>query len=153
LVLVALLAVVVLVAAGCGSDDKKSDDGKSSSTTASTEAKKKDEPTVTVTPSEGLTDGQKVHVTGKGFVAGHKVAINECSENTDDTGSGCDLGGLVQLDVAADGSVEGDFNVKVGPFGKDNIVCKAKGPEPCLLSVGELVGDAPHPTQSITFAG
>ena len=58
---------------------------------------------------------------------------------------------LTLLDVGADGTVAGDFHVKVGPYGKDNIVCKAKGDQPCLLSVGELTGDAAHPTQSITF--
>ncbi|MGZ4755287.1 MAG: neocarzinostatin apoprotein domain-containing protein [Acidimicrobiia bacterium] len=148
--LLAGIAVVALVLTACSSDSKKADKKPAGSTTSTT--KKAKGPAVTVTPATGLTDGQVVHVTGTGFVVGHQVAINECSDDTDDTGSGCDLGGLKLLTVDANGAVAGDFPVKVGPFGKDNVVCKAKGPKSCLLSIGELTGDAPHPTADIAFA-
>jgi hypothetical protein len=104
-------------------------------TTTTTEAKQKG----MATPNTNLRDGQTVQVSVTGFTAGKKIAINECSTKTDDTGSGCDLARLSegQMTVGADGTATKDFVVKVGPFGKDNVLCTAPGTE-CILSVGEL---------------
>ncbi len=169
--LIAVLAVLALVAAACGSDGSKSSDSKGSTTTT-TKAKGVDEssltgckaaapdpgteastPRMSVDPCEGLTDGQSVKVSAVGFTAGKTVGITECSTETDDTGSGCNLEGLITFTIGADGSGSADFPVKKGPFGKDNVVCAP--PTQCLLSVGELAaGDVERADGvDINFAG
>jgi hypothetical protein len=154
--LVAVVGVLVLALAACSSDDKKSDDsGGSSSTSSTTKAKGVDESSLTgckagepdpgteasksrmsVDPCENLTNGQMVKVSVVGFTAGKTVGINQCSTETDDTGSGCNLEGLKTFEIGADGSGSMDYAVIKGPFGKDNVVCAP--PTQCLLSVGEL---------------
>ena len=167
--LLAVVAVGGLVLAACGSDgsSKSSSDTKATSTTVkettTTTAKpagpgcpneKPDKPkpqVASVDPCKGLTDGQTVKVYVAGFTAGKSVGINECSTATDDTGSGCDLGGLKLMTIGADGTASSDFVVKKGPFGKDNVVCAA--PTQCLISVGELAaGDVERsPDVFLTF--
>ncbi len=94
------------------------------------------------TPTTGLKDGDTVTVTISGFKPGLTLGINECSTTTDNSGSGCDLGGIKIIKSGADGGGTAPFKVKAGPFGKDKIVCtKLKAPEHCLLSVGELSAD------------
>ena len=77
-----------------------------------------------------------------GFKPGLQLGINECATTTDDSGSGCDLGAIKIITSAPDGTGSAMFNVKVGPFGADKIVCTAlKAPEHCLISVGELTAE------------
>lgn len=169
--LIAVLGALVLVVAACGSSSgSKSSD--SNGTTTTTKAKGVDESSLTgckagppdpgskastarmsVDPCENLTDGQSVKVSAVGFTAGKTVGITECSTETDDTGSGCNLEGLITFTIAADGSGSANFPVKKGPFGKDNVVCAP--PTQCLLSVGELAaGDVERADGvDINFAG
>jgi hypothetical protein len=165
--LVAGLGVLVLVLAACGSSssDKSDSTTTKKETTTTTAAKsslpgcpnqKPDKPVdqkAAVDPCEGLTDGQTVKVSVSGFTAGKTVGINECSTETDDTGSGCDLEGLTTMTIGADGTASSDFVVKKGPFGKDQVVCG--GSTQCLISVGELAaGDVERaPDVYLTFAG
>jgi Neocarzinostatin family len=138
-------AALALLGAACGGDDSSS----SSATTPTTPATEATTSTTappspykaTVTPSDGLTDGQAVTVAVSGFTAGKTVGINECSDKTDDTGSGCDLAGIKTMTIGADGTATSQFNVKVGPFGTDKVVCTTAGTQ-CLISVGELVAEA-----------
>jgi hypothetical protein len=111
----------------------------------------------TVTPTDNLKTGDEVTVSVSNFTPGKTVGINECSTKTDNTGSGCDLGAIVQMKVGADGTASSKFKVKNGPFGKDNVVCtQVKAPDFCLISVGELIAAAnaerADPVK-ITFAG
>jgi hypothetical protein len=155
------IALVALLGA-CGSSSKKSAPPATTppttappatTTTTSPPSKFKE----TVTPTDNLKTGDQVTVSVSNFTPGKTVGINECSTKTDDTGSGCDLGAIVQMKIGADGTASSKFTVKNGPFGKDNVVCtQVKAPDFCLISVGELIAD-PNAERAdpvkITFAG
>ncbi len=165
------MGVVALTLAACGSSSSKSDTKpKASSTTTTTTADveaslvgckagppdpgtKASTPRMSVDPCESLTDGQTVKVYAAGFTAGKTVGINQCSTETDDTGSGCNLEGLKTMQIGSDGTASSDYTVVKGPFGKDNVVCSP--PTQCLLSVGELAaGDVERADGvDINFAG
>lgn len=151
------VSIASLAFAACGDDDD--DEGADDTTTAPTEAPVDDTttttepeatgPTMTVEPSEGLTDGQTVTVSATGFVASDRVifgetalGINLCVDKGDATGAGdCNLGGIVAPVVDAEGNVPPtEFTVVKGPFGANNVTCGVDGP--CVISVGELVADA-----------
>jgi hypothetical protein len=144
LALVALVAVV----AGCSSSDKPAASPATTPTTpppasTTTTTAPASPYKATASPTTGLTDGQAVTVNISGFKPGLQLGINECATTTDDSGSGCDLGAIKIITSAPDGTGSAVFNVKIGPFGADKIVCTAlKAPEHCLLSVGELTADA-----------
>jgi hypothetical protein len=154
--LLAVLAVGALVLGACGSDDSGSAAGDTTTAPAetTTSAPAAAGPTGTATPSEGLHDGDVVKVEVSGFTPGLTVGINECSTETDDTGSGCDLGGIGLMDIGDDGTASADFTVKVGPFGADDVVCTDPGTQ-CILSVGELAaGDVERSGDiELSFAG
>lgn len=171
--LFAVVGVVAIALAACGSDSKKSDSASNNSTTTTTKAASTVDDSslkgckagapdpgttaskqrMSVDPCDNLTDGQTVTVYAAGFTAGKTVGINECSTQTDDTGSGCDLEGLKTMTIGADGTASSPYTVKKGPFGKDNVVCTP--PTQCLLSVGELAaGDVERADGvDINFAG
>jgi Neocarzinostatin family len=167
--LVAGLGVLTLALAACGSSSSSTSDTKpkaTTTTTADVEASlvgckagppdpgtKASTPRMSVDPCEGLTDQQTVTVYAAGFTAGKTVGINQCSTETDDTGSGCNLEGLKTMKIGADGTASSDYTVVKGPFGKDNVVCSP--PTQCLLSVGELAaGDVERADAvDINFAG
>ena len=111
-------------------------------------------PTIEVTPSTGLTDGQMVNVTGKNWTAGTKIGITECLDKGDATGAAdCNLAGIAPTiqTVPADGTYSGQYAVKLKPSTAGD-PCSAT--VPCVMSLGQLVeGDTPHPSVSITFAG
>ena len=110
-------------------------------------------PTITVTPSTGLTDGQMVTVTGAKFKAGAKLSVTECLDKGDATGAAdCDLKGEAATIKAADasGNYTASYKVLLHPGGPA-VACSAT--QPCVVSLGELTADSPHPSVSITFAG
>lgn len=125
--LIALLAVVLIAA--CGSSSSKKSSKKSSAAAGQT---------MTVTPDKGLTDGQKVQVSARGFTPGNKsLGVNECADKGNQTGANdCNLEGLVPVQADSKGRVEADYVVKKGPFGGNQIVCSAQ--QKCLISVSEL---------------
>ena len=164
--LLAIAGVLALVGAACSSSGSSKTSSTTKATTSTTKAaastlpgcqpEKTDKPSKqleSVDPCTGLTDGQTVKVSVSNFTAGKTVGINQCSSQTDDTGSGCDLEGLQTMTIGADGTASASFAVKKGPFGKDNVVCTP--PTQCLISVGELAaGDVERAdTVNITFAG
>lgn len=151
---------VVALLGGCGSSSKSS--GPPATTPPRTDAPSTTSTTVanpykaTATPTTGLHDGDKISVSVSGFKPNLQLGINECSTKTDNTGSGCDLGGIQIIKTGADGSATGTITVKNGPFGKDKVVCtQVKAPDYCLISVGELTAD-PNAERSndikLTFA-
>jgi len=167
------LGILVLVLAACGSSGG-SKSGDSSSTSSTTKAKsssvdesslkgckagapdpgtKASKPRMSVDPCANLATGQTVKVYAVGFTPGKTVGINQCSTQTDDTGSGCNLEGLKTFTIGSDGSGSADYPVIKGPFGKDNVTCSP--PTQCLLSVGELAaGDVERADGvDINFAG
>ena len=168
--LIAVLGALTLVVAACGSSSgSKSSDSKDTTTTT-TKAKGVDESSLTgckagppdpgseaskqrmsVDPCKDLTDGQTVKVSAVGFTAGLTVGITECSTETDDTGSGCDLEGLKTFTIDSSGGGSLDYPVKKGPFGKDQVTCSP--PTQCLLSVGVLGAGERADGVDISFAG
>jgi len=141
---------VTLVAAlgACGSSSKSTAPPATTPTTkapaaTTTTAKPANPYKATASPTKGLKDGDSVTVKVSGFKPNLQLGVNECSTKTDNTGSGCDLGGIQIIKSGADGSATATIKVKVGPFGKDKVVCtKLKAPDYCLLSVGELTASA-----------
>jgi hypothetical protein len=90
--------------------------------------------TVTVTPSDGLKDGQTVHVVAKGYTPGANRGVIECKDNAAGAGD-CDLGAIKPGVVDATGTLTMDFKVKK-TFGSNNIVCSAT--TQCILDVNDL---------------
>lgn len=119
--------------------------------------------TITLSKTDGLTDGETITVSGKGFVASSrlklgeaKIGITQCVDKGENTGADdCNLGGMAVITVNADGTAgPAEFKVAKGPFGGKNEVCGVDGP--CVISLGELVPDADAQrtnAQTITFAG
>lgn len=154
---VVAVSVASLAFAACGDDDDEASDDTTTTqateapvddTTTTTEASSEG-PTLTVEPSEGLTDGQVVTVSATGFVESDRVTfgetalgINQCVNVPAGVGAGdCNLAGIVAPTVDADGNIPPtEFTVAQGPFGSNNVTCGVEGP--CIISVGELVPDA-----------
>jgi hypothetical protein len=108
---------------------------------------------VTITPANGLSDQQVVHIVAKGYAAGQTYAAVECADKGTATGPGdCDLHLLKEATADSSGTVTVDFPAQKGPFGDNSIVCSAA--QKCLISV-ENAGD-PNNTEvasgDISFA-
>ncbi len=108
-------------------------------------AKKVVGPQIKITPAAGLTDGQSVTISGKGYKPNLSLGINECADKGAQTQAGdCDLAGTKVVTSDAKGVVPPtQFPVKKGPFGGNNIVCTdtATVPTGCLVNLGELSAD------------
>jgi hypothetical protein len=149
-ILVVLTVVSLVGIAGCGSSTKASSPASNPTTAAATTAAKgptaaasEAAPTMTLDVSTGLTEGQKITVTAKGFPPNDNLGINECAIPTTGTvGAGdCDLRNLVPVQADAQGNVTGTKKVTKGPFGSNSISCTKA--TPCVLSVSELVAGNP----------
>jgi hypothetical protein len=176
------LALVALVAAGC-SDDSGDDDASSETTEAPAEETTTTAPPETttttvavaepgvaqcaestpdcsgsVTPAEGLADGDEITIEAGGFDPDLSLGITQCADETDPdndfgtTGSDqCNLRAIGQVTSDADGNVSGTYVVAAGQTMIDNtaggVTCDAT--HDCVVSVGELVPDAD--AQRVTF--
>ena len=91
---------------------------------------------ISITPSTGLSNDQVVSITGTGYPANESVAITECANKGAETGAGdCNLGGPKVVTATAAGTVSSHYQVLLGPFGTNMIVC-TKSPG-CLVSVAQ----------------
>lgn len=180
------LAVVGLLAAACGGDDGGDDGGSASEdtaadTTADTTAETTTTTTSTyaageaecgetvpdctgsVTPAEGLADGDEITIEATGFAPGTALGITQCADESDPdqgvevTGSGeCNLRAIATVEADADGNVSTTYAVAAGQTMVDNtesgVTCDAT--HDCVVSVGELIPDpdAQRVTFSLTFA-
>ena len=70
-------------------------------------------PTVTVTPSSNLVDGQQVRVTVTGFGQGGKFFLSECASPTDANDAGCGKGLPAQPFGVTDNSGDGSMTFQV----------------------------------------
>lgn len=68
------------------------------------------DPTITVTPATGLTDGQTVEVAGTGFTPGETVVVGECAVVGDTLA--CAKGGGIIVSVDAEGGIATPLVVK-----------------------------------------
>lgn len=176
------LALVALVAAGCSGDDGGGDEESADTTEAAADdtTTTTAAPTTTteavaapgeaqcsdttpdcagsVTPAEGLADGDEVTIEASGFDPDLDLGITQCADESDpdndfDTTGGdqCNLRAIGQVVSDADGNVSGTYVVSAGQNMVDNtaagVTCDAT--HDCVVSVGELVPDAD--AQRVTF--
>jgi hypothetical protein len=96
-------------------------------------------PTITVSPSIGLTNSQVVTVTGAGFSPNASVAAVECN-GTATTEAGCDITSPALITVNATGGFsDTNFTVATGAIG--NGTCGTSAADAtCLISVGTTTG-------------
>ena len=95
-------------------------------------------PTMTVTPSTGLTSNQEVAVTGSGYTANATYAAVECI-GTATTTAGCDTNAITPVSVSATGTVSFNFYVQTGPIGNGTCGTSAADSN-CLIVIGTLTG-------------
>lgn len=89
---------------------------------------------VSVTPSRGLRDGQRVRVRASGFSPDEALQVIQCAAKGTATGPGdCNLSGMLSVTSDASGAVSATLQVVRGPFGANNVLCTAA--TPCLISV------------------
>ncbi len=142
----AVLGMVVALAA-CSTNSSSSSTTTSSTTTTSapagtttsaapTTTTTKPAQSITITPDTGLANNQVVAITGVGYPPKEELGITECANKGAQTGAGdCNLGGIKPVYATAAGTVSAHFQVLLGPFGMNQIVCtKAPG---CLVSVAQ----------------
>lgn len=92
------------------------------------------QPTVTVTPTVGLVDGQTVHVTGSNFSPDSQVIFGQCTAFDNPVG-GCSEPVFTMSD--ASGNIDATFNVAsvlVVQDGNPNVDCSAS-PGACVIAV------------------
>ncbi|HEY5698061.1 MAG TPA: neocarzinostatin apoprotein domain-containing protein [Acidimicrobiales bacterium] len=175
------VAVVLMVAAGCSSDDSGEDDAASDTTAAAEETTTSVADTTTttaavtapgeaecgetvpdctgsVTPAEGLADGDEIAIEATGFEPNLDLGITQCASegdpdnNMETTGAEhCNLRAVGSVTSDADGAVSTTYVVAAGQTMTTNteagVTCDAE--HDCVVSVGELVPDPD--AQRVTF--
>ena len=175
------MAVVLMVAAGCSSDDSGGDDAASDTTAAAEETTTSVADTTTttaavtapgeaecgetvpdctgsVTPAEGLADGDEIAIEATGFEPNLDLGITQCASegdpdnNMETTGAEhCNLRAVGSVTSDADGAVSTTYVVAAGQTMTTNteagVTCDAE--HDCVVSVGELVPDPD--AQRVTF--
>jgi Neocarzinostatin family len=175
------MAVVLMVAAGCSDDDSGGDDAASDTTAAAEETTTSVAETTTttaavtapgepecgetvpdctgsVTPAEGLADGDEIAIEATGFEPNLDLGITQCASegdpdnNMEATGAEhCNLRAVGSVTSDADGAVSTTYVVAAGQTMTDNteagVTCDAE--HDCVVSVGELVPDPD--AQRVTF--
>jgi Neocarzinostatin family len=175
------VAVVLMVAAGCSSDDSGGDDAASDTTGAAEETTTSVADTTTttaavtapgeaecgetvpdctgsVTPAEGLADGDEIAIEATGFEPNLDLGITQCASegdpdnNMETTGAEhCNLRAVGSVTSDADGAVSTTYVVAAGQTMTTNteagVTCDAE--HDCVVSVGELVPDPD--AQRVTF--
>jgi Neocarzinostatin family len=176
------LAIVVLIAAGCSDDSGDDSGGEDAATTTTAEAATTTSEAATtttsgefaagefdcadsvpecdgsITPAEGLADGDTVTIEASGFEPNLALGLTQCADENDPdqgietTGADqCNLRAIGQVTSDADGRVSTTYAVAAGQNMIDNtaagVTCDAT--HDCVVSVGELVPDPD--AQRITF--
>jgi len=145
----AVLGMVVALAA-CSNNSSSSSTTTTSTTapastssTAASTTTTKPAQSITITPNTGLANDQVVSITGTGYPAKEQLGITECANKGAQTGAGdCNLGGIKVVYATAAGTVSAHYQVLLGPFGANHIVCtSAPG---CLVSVAQAGSANPN---------
>lgn len=92
-------------------------------------------PVATVDPSTGLTDGQRVAVTGSGFEPDSGIAVIQCAVGGPGDGSACDLSSLTYAPSDAQGNVRASFTVRASLHTSGGTVDCAAAPGTCMVAV------------------
>ena len=113
-------------------------------------------PSLTVTPSTGLKNGQAVAVTGAGFTPSDSVYIIECL-TTATSSAGCNVAGATPAKVNADGTLPStSFTVATGAVGTGTCGTSTSNLSSCAITVANATGGdagaAPITFASLTVA-
>ena len=91
---------------------------------------------VTVTPADGLHDGQTVRVQAAGYAPGTSLTVVECSAVPAASSADCDIADAHFVSASAEGTVDVSVPVIIGPFGLNHVECDA--PPGCIVSVSDI---------------
>jgi hypothetical protein len=110
-------------------------------------------PTATVMPFRGLTNGQKVWVSGRRFPAGDTVAIVQCNMKAATQGqSACDVSHPRLVMVTRFGNVPArSYLVVTGTIGTGTGAGPCNRFHPCLMVVADLANNAINAAAPIFF--
>jgi hypothetical protein len=110
-------------------------------------------PTISVSPSSGLTNGQSVTVKLSGFTPKASVAVIECSPLVaQDKQAACDTAGVKVLTTDASGAATTPFTVKTGQIGTaSGSTCPGQGGV-CLITAANTANQAENTSAQVTFA-
>jgi len=108
-------------------------------------------PVIKVTPAKGLTNGQKVTVSGSGFTPNDNVYVIQCL-TTAKGQADCATTGLVPVVIDAKGKLaKTTFTVATGAVGAKTCGTSKADASSCDVSVGNATG-GDSTTAAITFA-
>lgn len=97
-------------------------------------------PKLTVTPSTGLHNGEKVKVSGTGFKAGDSVYIVECLVTAKGE-SNCNILNTVPATISKTGVLpKSTFKVTTGKIGNGKCGTTAANAKDCAVSAGNISG-------------
>lgn len=149
--MLAVVSVVLLAACGGGSSGASSPSTSTSgtsnpaasttttapgSTTTTAGSGSGSSPTLSVTPSQGLHDGQQVQAHGSGFSAHLALVAVECAALGSSTSAAdCDISHPESVQSDAQGAVSFSFSVTAGPFGADHRTCDPS--HACQIAVSQ----------------
>ena len=114
-------------------------------------------PTLTVTPSDGLGDGDIVHVHGEGFTPNDPIQLIQCPSEVNIVVNGCfseynrylqaDAGGAITTSM----KVERDVQVFDPKTGQQSTVDCAASAGRCLVTAFDYIDDFNSASQPISF--
>ena len=106
-------------------------------------------PSITVTPSTGLSDGQSVQIDGSGFGASESLAIIECTLGATDA-TGCNTTVYKLITSSATGTFSETFHVFAGATGSGTCDMGTTDTS-CTLAVANPSNPSEKASQTITF--
>jgi hypothetical protein len=111
-------------------------------------------PTATVSPFQGLTNGQTVWVSGKHFPAGDTVAIVQCNGKAATQGqAACDISHPRLVTVTRFGHVPArSYMVVTGTIGTGAGAGPCDHTHPCVMVVADIANQAVNASAPIFFA-
>ena len=109
-------------------------------------------PTITVTPSSGLTNGQEISITGSGFSANESSLVAVECNGSALTEAGCNVSAPAPLTVSATGTIAAtNFYVATGTIG--NGTCGTSTTDAtCIISGGSIATGSLVTFTTISFA-
>lgn len=108
-------------------------------------------PSITVTPSTGLTNGQQVMVAGQNYSPGDTIYIIECLANPT-TSNDCNIATYATVVVANDGTFPATaFNVSTGIVSTGSCGTSTSDAT-CAIAAGSLTISGDKSSMNITFA-
>lgn len=117
----------------------------------STSASAAGSPVIKVAPAKALKNGQKIQVTGSGFMPKDSVYIVECLVNAKGQAD-CNTAGAVPATIDAKGKLHATaFAVATGTIGSKTCGTKKADANACDISVGNATG-GDSTTKAISFA-